>query len=222
MKWRGMLNDGLPSVLIATPVLDFKPDIEHMMGIIEVIGASGGSVMPYWLTGNSNIHEARNRIAHHFLKHTPCDTCVWIDSDIVFTLQDFEHLMEGDEEIVIAPYARKVLGKSPVDFGFGFCRTNRSVFQKLADWMAPAEGGGEEEALHRYFNDGELAVDYFYTGASTDCRWFGEDTGFWHWCAMNDFKPRMETRTRLGHVGRLVYRYPEQIPGWEPKNEGAQ
>lgn len=228
MEWRGkenMIDGKYPRVLLATPAIDFKLDVEHVKGLIAVLSASGGTVQPYWLTGNSNISEGRNRIAHFFLRHTPCDVLVSLDSDIIFSAEDFDYIMEGDADIVIGPYARKVLGKPPVEFGFGFTRIHRRVFQKLADWMieAPAgEGPGEIEALPRFFLDGEMAVHYHHTGASEGMQWFGEDTGFYHWCALNNISMRQEKRTRLGHVGRLVYRYPDQIPGWAPVDESGQ
>ena len=76
--------------------------------------------------------------------------------------------------------------------------------------------------LHRYFLDGELAVDYHFDGASPDGRWFSEDTGFWHWCHLAGVKLRKEPRTRLGHIGRFVYSYPDQTPGLIPLENGAQ
>ena len=224
MDWRKMKEGKYPTVLLATPALDFKLDVEHVQSVIAVLAQSAGGVQPYWLCGNSNIAEGRNRIAHFFLRHTPCDWLVALDSDIVFSLTDWGHLAEGDEDIVIGPYAKKVLGQPPVDFGLGFTRIHRRVFQRLADWMTEgeADNGGGEESLHRFMLDGELAVDYYYTGASSDCRWFGEDSGFYHWCAMNNISMRQEKRTRLGHVGRFVYRYPDQIPGWAPVDDAGQ
>lgn len=223
MKWRGAdllkSRKGEALIFLATPAMDFRLDVQHVQSIITVLSHSGGLIRPYWLCGNSNIAEARNACAHYFLAHTPCDVIVWVDSDIIFSLEDFEFLMEGDEDIVIAPYARKTLGMEPVDFGHGFVRINRSVYQRLADWMIPADplntDKGETEALHRYLKEGELAVDYHYTGAHADMRWFGEDTGFYHWCKLiGGISFRQETRCRLGHVGRFVYGYPDQIPGY--------
>lgn len=225
MNWKGTTKEGYPRVLLATPALDFRVDVQNISGLIAVLAASSGGVQPYWICGNSNIADARNKIAHYFMRHTPCETLVAVDSDIVYTLKDFEFLMEGDEEIVIGEYARKVVGKPPVDFGMGFVRINRSVFQNLADWTCeapPDETPGQVDSLNRYMMDGELAVDFFYTGATRDSRWLGEDTGFFHWCAMRDIKTRKETRTRLGHVGRFVYGYPDQTPGLIPIESGAQ
>lgn len=209
----------LNKVLIAIPVLDFRLDIRVLAGLLEVMAQFGASVRPYFLAGDSNIRHCRNAIAHHFMQ-SECDALVCIDSDIVFSLQDFALIVEqvADEEAAVAPYARKVIGAAPVEFGFGFCRLNRSVFEKLRDWQTP-EG---VEALNRYFLDGELAVDYHFDGATPDCRWLSEDTGFWHWCHLADVKLRKEPRTRLGHIGTFVYGYPDQTPGLIPIEAGAQ
>jgi hypothetical protein len=165
-------------------------------------------VQPYALVGASNILDGRNKIAHYFLTKTNADTLFCLDSDIVFNLEDFQFMMEGGEQVVVAPYARKVLGMPPVDFGMGFCRIHRSVFDTLNDWTNP-EG---EEMLPRYYADGEVLTHFYYSGASSDARWFGEDTGFFHWCALNHISMRQERRTRLRHVGPFEFAYPQQIP----------
>jgi hypothetical protein len=206
-------------VLMAMPAIDGRLEILTVMGLVQVMAASGGAVRPYFLTGNSNIHEARNVIAHYFKTlATDCDTLVMVDTDIGFDLEAFTLLMEGDEDIVIAPYAKKAIGKGSTDFGMGFCRIARKVFVELDSWL-DEEGG---EMLHRYYSDNGIMTDYFFTGASSDGRWFGEDTGFWHWCMLRGFTLRQEKRCRLIHVGKFYYCYPDQTPGLIPDIAGAQ
>lgn len=210
---------GPRKVLMAMPAMDGRLEILTVMGLLQVMAASGGAVRPYFLSNNSNIHEARNTIANYFKLHaTDCDTLVMVDTDIGFDLEAFTYLMEGDEDIVIAPYARKVIGAAPVDFGAGFCRIARKVFLELDSWVDD-EG---QEMLHRYYSKDELATDYFFTGASSDSRWFGEDTGFWHWCMLRGFTLRQEKRCRLVHIGKFYYCYPDQTPGLIPVQAGAQ
>jgi len=196
-------------VLLACPVMDFRIDIACVMGIMEVVIAGAGAVTPTFRGGQSNIRLCRNELAHKYLR-SDCDTLVFVDSDIGFTARDFAYLMEGEEQVVICPYAKKVLGMPPVDYGMGFCRIHRSVFEAMNDWRA-ADGS---EALHRFRFEGELATDFFFDGATPDMRWLSEDAGFWHWCALLDLSRRMETRTRLVHYGRFGYQYPDQIPGY--------
>lgn len=208
----GMSSPG-PEVLLCLPLHDRRVDIDTVMFIIQAMAVSGGAMVLHTLIGHSNIRAARNKIAHYFKTKTQCKTLFFLDSDIAASLQDFAYLMEGEEQIVICPYAKKGMGSPPTAFGMGFCRIDRSVFEALDAWQTP-EG---EEALNRYYDDGEVVTDYFYDGASSDARWFGEDTGFWHWCAMKGFTMRQETRTTLGHVGAFVYRYPDQLaPGVVP------
>jgi hypothetical protein len=196
-------------VMLAMPCMDGRICCETMMGVMSVMAPSAGQLIPYWHIGDSNIAHCRNGIAHYFKTNTDCDTLFFLDSDIVFNAEDFAYMMEGPEQIVIAPYARKVLGMSPTGFGMGFCRIHRSAFE-LLDGLVTEEG---EEQLGRFYIEGQgVATHYFFTGTSTDARWFGEDTGFWHFAALNDLSVRYETRTRLGHVGRLVFGCPDQIP----------
>jgi hypothetical protein len=205
------------NTMIAIPCGDYKVDVITLSGLLPVI--AGGLASPYFHCGDSNVRHMRNAVAHYFMtKRTDCDTLVWVDSDIGFSIDDFGYLMEGPEELAFAPYARKSVGAEPVTFGFGFVRTNRSVFEKMNEWVS-AEG---EEMLYRYFLDGELAVDYFFDGATPDSRWMGEDVGFFHYCALLDIHPRIEKRCRLTHVGRFNYGWPDQTPGLVPIEAGAQ
>lgn len=204
-----MTVDGTPSkILLAMPCMDGRIWAQTMMSVMQVMAASEGLIQPYWSIGDSNIAHCRNGIAHYFLTRTDFDTLFFLDSDIVFSGEDFAYMLEGREQIVIAPYARKVMGMPPTGFGMGFCRIHRSVFDQL-NAMEDAEGG---EGLARYYIDGEVATHFFFTGASTDARWFGEDTGFWHWCALQGMTQRLERRTRLGHIGSYVYHCPDQMP----------
>jgi hypothetical protein len=225
--------------LLSCPAADGRIETLTMISIIQALGAAGpcnemgsgpmlwGDTLrgPYILAHNSNIREARNKIAHYFkVKATDCDHLLMLDSDIAFTLDDLAFLLEGDEDIVIAPYAKKAIGEAPARMGAGFARVHRRVFEGLDAWLN--EDGSE--ALPRYYMHlmpnapPELATDYFFDGATPDGRWFGEDTGFWHWCALNDFSVRLEERTRLVHIGKFYYCYPHQTPGLIPEAAGAQ
>jgi hypothetical protein len=209
-------------VMLGLPCGDHKTDTEVQMSQTAVLAATGGSVQPYWLNGNSNVLQVRNLVAHYFLYNTQCDTLVFWDNDIVATLEDFRYLMEGEEQIVIAPYSRKEFGREPVGFGMGFCRIHRSVFEGLNAWTD--EQG--EEVLGRYYQTEvppqSIATHFFYSGPSPEARWYGEDTGFWHFCARRGFTQRLERRTRLGHIGRCKYGYPDQIPANVVPSRGMQ
>jgi hypothetical protein len=203
--------DGTPQkILLAIPCVDYKLDIQQVLsGIIPLLAATQGTVIPFSNMGDSNVAHARNSCAHYFLNRTVCDTLFFLDTDILFTLEEFMWMLEGSEQVVIAPYARKVMGTQPTGFGMGFCRIHRSVFEMLNGLIDQETG---TEMLGRYYLDGEIATHFHYTGASPDARWFGEDTGFWHYCALAGVTQRLERRTRLGHVGRYVYGYPNQLP----------
>jgi hypothetical protein len=199
-------------ILLAVPCGDARIYTETMMGIIAVLAASGGDVQLFTHNGDSNVSHARNMIAHYFLNQRPeLDTLFMLDSDITFTVTDFARMMEGDQQTVIAPYARKQMGREPVGFGMGFCRVHRSVFDTLNAW----EADDGSEMLQRFYVEGQgIATHFFYTGASPEARWYGEDTGFWHFCARNQITQRLERRVCLGHLGLHKYGYPGQLDGW--------
>ena len=211
-------------IMLAIPCHDARVDVATVAGLLQVCAAGGGSVQPFLSAGDSNIAHHRNSIAHA-LKTRPeykdCDTLVWVDSDIGFTVQDFLYVMEPNADgthpdLVIAPYSEKNESGRSIEWGMGFVRTSRELFEKLDAWMVE-----EQEALNRYYLNGELATHYFFNGAMPNMRWHGEDSGFFYWCSLHGgIKMRRETRTRLTHWGRKGYTYPP--PATAGQDEGAQ
>lgn len=214
-------------VLIATPTLDGKVEMGYAGGLMSA--ASGhmfGNII--FLQSVSHISLARDLMAHSFMR-TDYEWMVFIDSDIQFSPEDFRILMDyprrgpasadftgcelnpegttvnsyGEALIVCAEYARKVDSLDPAQFGLGFCRIHRSVFETLQnardDEGAPRVG--------QFVHKGEMYDHFFPSGPGFEGVWFGEDTGFFHLCRLCGITPRVETRTRLIHVGRKVYPY---------------
>lgn len=182
--------------------------LDELLGILN-------SCVPLWhgvLTerGNSSIALARNNMADAFLKGTKLDSIIWIDSDILFTREDFELLLEGPEPAVSAIYAKKDDSGEPAVHGMGFARTDRCVFDALR------ERGLTQEAFIPGW--GRVITDYFINGAAINPQdpnglrtWIGEDTGFWSLVRTANIPYRIETRTDLGHVGRKVYKLDAKV-----------
>ena len=97
-------------VWIGMPMMDRRIDIGCVTGLFQV---QGYYEKPFFAIGISNISGARNKIAHIFMEHTEYEWFMMIDSDIVFTPNDWELLWEGDEDVVIAAYAKKIIGERP-------------------------------------------------------------------------------------------------------------
>jgi hypothetical protein len=205
-------------IFFGVPSIDRRIDIDCVLGILKEIQMRGGQ--SYFHQGISDIALARNIVIHKFLK-SDCDQLMMIDSDIIFTAQDFQYLLESDNALVTAPYARKIPGKSPAMFGLGFTLVHRSVFAAL-DALTNEQG---EPVVGQFYLDGEIHSHYFPNGVTGDSRWLGEDRGFFTLCAMTGIKYTMETRCRLGHVGYFVYGYPDQSNGvqfWSPEPQSPE
>lgn len=194
-------------VFVGIPSIDRRIDVHCMMGLMRCMPFYGRT---YFLLGMSNISLARNEIAHIFMEKSECEWLMWIDSDIVFTREDWELLWEGDEDIVTAEYAKKIIGEKPAQFGLGFTRVHRRVFETIRE-MKTEDG---QDYAQRFYHKGAMMVNYFPNGANAAGRWLSEDHGFFMLAQMTDAKPRLETRTRLRHVGMFEFGYPDQIPGY--------
>lgn len=196
-------------VLVGVPVMDFKPWSGCVAGLMQCLPFY---LQPLILGGCANIGLARNEIVHWFLNRAEflnCEWFVWIDADIEFTMEDWRYLMEGDEDIVSAEYACKVLGEPPVRSGLGFARIKRSVYERIRSMLTP-EGA---EQVPRFFHKGAMMVDFHPIGANPMSEYLGEDQAFTRWAKLAGCTWRGETRTRLKHWGAFPFGYPDQIPG---------
>lgn len=193
-------------IVIGMPVHNFLIDAGCVSGLIACAPLYA---RPIFYGGNSYVSLARDRIVHTFQHDTTAEWLVWIDSDTEFTPQDWQILWEMESDpLVCCAYSRKFLGAPPVQWGLGFTRVHRSVYEKI-DALSTDDG---QERVPKYFFEGRLLAQYHPQGIMGPESWLGEDQGFFLWAREAGITPRFETRTRLGHAGRMVYGFPEQIP----------
>lgn len=197
---------GRPIFSHATPQHD-----RSMFGLLEdqAIGAQ------YDHVGESSISSARDYVAHYFLTRTRCEWLVWIDADITFSREDWAYLMEeqGNELAVCAEYMKKTQDLSPqvANFGLGFARVHRSVYEQLDDLVT--EDGAPRMLRYRsrvqlQGHEGiEEFVEYHPIGVHPDGSRRNEDHGFWLMVRLAGIEIRKETRTKLGHTGPYTWWY---------------
>ena len=196
---RGYRGPDPRTVGVAVPIMDYKPDIVTVMGLMQ---CAPYFCQPIFHCGSSAINLARNLIAHSFLNtHKHLQWLVWIDADIGFTPEDWCALMDTDEPLVRGAYYKKRYPAQDAGAGFGFVKTHRRVFEAIAGLSD--ENGAER--VGRFFMDGELTIDFFPTGCTPNGQWAGEDQGFFSWAGIAGFPARIEPRCHLIHYGRAGY-----------------
>jgi hypothetical protein len=200
------MNISRDKILIAIPTHDARVDSAILLGLLAC--TQYFSRMPVIEAGNAYIQLARNSLAHYFLHRTSCEWLMWIDSDMRFTAHDWTLLWEGNEDVVCAEYSYKYFEMvPPVQWGLGFTRVHRSVFERIAA-MKTEDG---QDLVRRFYHKGEMMVDFHTQYVSQEGKFCGEDHGFFRWAHAVGASARIETRTRLGHVGSYCFHYPEKI-----------
>lgn len=186
----------------------------HDRSMLELV-ANYGIGAEYEHVGDSSVSAARDHIVHQYLTRTQLPWFVWIDDDITFSMQDWAYLMEeqDDELAVCAEYLTKTqdLRLQVANFGLGFARIHRSVFEQL-DLLAREDG---EPRLLRYRarlaapheNVIEEFTEYHPIGIHPDGSRRNEDHGFWLMVQLAGIKIRIEKRTKLGHTGPFTWWY---------------
>lgn len=203
------------SIFVGRPIyLGCSP--HHNRGMLELVEDRGIGGL-YDHLRESSVSTARDTVVHQFRK-TDLEWLMWIDSDIGFTRQDWAYMMEeqNGELAVCAEYLKKTqdLSVEVAQFGLGFARIHRSVFDSLE--MLTRENG--EPRLLRYRNripvGDELRVEeiteFHPVGVGLDGRRCHEDHCFWMMVMLAQIKIRIETRTKLGHTGDYTWWYDKE------------
>src|ERR1700675_2094830 len=173
-------------VLITTPIRGNTCITLYTAGLLQSSGLHGG-----WLpmAGQSDIYVARNVLANEFMNRKEFDTMICIDSDIGFTRQNLQDLIETPEPFVSGlytdkcqppmPFCRDMDAKSvpiseiPVQGMLkarfvpgGFLKIERSVFETIiAKGLVTSYGGGK---FYHFYNgriclDNLLSEDYSFS-----------------------------------------------------------
>ena len=192
-------------VIICTPSHDRRCDTGTINSCLNVLPHLGRN--PYYFVGSSDPCLARNMIAHKIVEHSHFEWLVWVDSDIIFSVDDWMKLWEGTEDLVTSPYAKKFLGMEATKYGLGFTRVHRSVFDRIKN----LQNDDGSEMAQRFYMIGEMFVNYHPVGVTGDSRYHGEDRGFFLLASLANVAHRLEDRTRLRHVGPFEFGYPDQI-----------
>lgn len=200
------------SILVAIPTHDGKIWADCAGGIGHCIaGQRFGNF--YFHVQGSHIQHIRNQIAGIFMR-SKFEWVMLIDSDIGFTVEDWDLFWEGDEIVATAEYPKKDGSNLPVTFGLGFVRVHRDVFTTLQALRATDDGvildpTGQQghELVMQYYEKGNVEHDYFRSGATSDARFMQEDFGFWSLVHLANIKPKVEKRTKLKHWGSKCYEY---------------
>ena len=198
-------------VLIATPIRGNQTVTLYTAGLMNSNGLHGG-----WLpmAGQSDIYVARNVLANEFLKRKDYDTMISIDSDIGFTRQQLQDLIDSDEAVVSGLYTDKCQPPMP------FCRDEKGATVPLAE--IPSVGmikamfvpGGflkvekkvfeaiVDQKLVETYGNGEM--HHFYNGRIEMDNLLSEDYGFCTVVRQAGFQPWINCGIRLNHDGRTL------------------
>ena len=172
------------------------------------------------MAGQSDIYVARNVLVNEFLQRKEFDTVVFIDSDIGFSRQNFQDLVDTEEPFVSGLYTDKCQPPMP------FCRD--MVGMPVAREDIPAQGmlkarfvpGGflkvdkcvletiVEKKMVATYGGGKL--HHFYQGRIVLDNLLSEDYSFSDLVFNAGIQPWINCSIRLNHDGRTFDPQPPQ------------
>lgn len=205
------MSEDINRIYIGTPVYKELP-VEFVGSIQRLISMPGfGFATNYHKS--CLIHNGRTRIAEAFVNGKHADMfkyILWIDSDMVFTENDFltlfEHIQKPEVDIVGGMYSKR---QSPYNINAGYCnKKTKWRLEALVDW-------GEELMEVDYLGMGFVLMtqDIFkkmkkpwfeyrkYKSGDT----LGEDVTFCLKAKEAGFKVWLDPNVQLGHMGEYMY-----------------
>lgn len=145
----------------------------------------------------------------------------WIDSDIQFSIHDFERLRDFGGEFCCAPYQQKqpnggiaVLGNAdsssrglmPVEAaGFGFMKTHRSIYEKMSLSLPVCQQYENAPPLIPFFQP------RWWQRPDGRTVYYGEDYSFCLHAGQLGFQLQANFDIEIGHIGRYAYRVREEF-----------
>lgn len=220
-------------LLISTPAalgLVTVPYIQSLIPALAWLRDEGHSVDLHMLGSESLINRARNTAATYAVTKG-YDKILFIDADMVFSVEGLKRLIESDKEIIGGSYPLKAY---PITINFNPLEEHRDLYgesRKTEDYQAwvkkYADERGEAEVLHvptgfllvdckvlaaltykvpwyqNYSPDtGEREVFYdFFPTRVRDNQLCSEDWGFMETARENGFKVYLQTKVINGHIG---------------------
>lgn len=184
-----------------------------------------------FLQGESFISRARNRLTADFLA-TDCTHLLFIDCDLIFTMQDVGRLASHDEAIVggFCPIKRdgELLfaaeglpdfplpderGLIPMRYIGGFMLVRREVFERIL-------AAYSKEIEYRSDRTGRLEHDFWRAGVYRHGegkfgRYLAEDWGFLQCAPDLGFKVYGDTQVILKHIGTIPYPAKSRDVRWD-------
>ena len=189
---------------------------------------------PEVYAGESPVGRSRNSLTATFLA-SDCSDLLFIDSDLVFSAEQIERIVQHEEDVVGGCYLLKkegfpqvcnnrkpgILGPRPdglmeVNYiGTGFLRVRRSVFEKMiahyADEMWYTTDDGSDKIQYDFWKMGV----YSYPDGTR--RWLSEDWWFCQRCQDLGIPVYADLNILLGHSGHAVYPLQSQLDHLYPK-----
>jgi hypothetical protein len=179
--------------------------------------------------GECPIGRARNDLTHEFLQ-SDCTDILFIDSDIVFSYEQVNKILNHEEDIVGGFYCKKQEGKvSPVCnvlseveqpnekgllrvkyMGTGFLKVSRKVFEVMIQELG-------KDLAYTDDRDGKtIKYDFWRMGVAKDCvtgikRWLSEDWQFCQFAIECGFPVYADASILLNHSGSAIFPLSYQI-----------
>lgn len=235
----GVVQIHKQNLFIAVPVYGGGSPVEFWQSLMKFQAAPCCNYSLSFLPGDSLVSRARNTLTAKFLDSN-CTHLLFIDSDLVFSAEQIQRLLDHDKDVVAGFYPKKKDGPAiewvcnvfngisaidadglqRIDYaGTGFLLIKRAVFERMI------EAYGAQLKYHPDSRPQDIEYDFWSVGVYEDKngfrRYLSED---WFFCQRwLDLGGKIygDTRVILRHIGAASYPLQHQektLTAGEPNN----
>lgn len=209
-------------ILVSVPAYDGRLHCGCAQGLMESAGVADGFA---WNMFQSLIPRARNLMAHTFLEGSNCDRVVMVDSDLSFTREHLERLVNHDVGVVAGVYPLKRPDGPWVWTDMEGRRWLQSETEQMtrglerARWVATGFLSVRREVFERlmevfperaYKAGGKRVWDFFPAGVWNG-EYLSEDYYFCELCRYAGIEVYADAGVRLGHTGSWTFGVTEVV-----------
>ena len=202
----------MKKIFVGFPVLTGQVDVRFMDALLNTIRAGlklDLDISPYFVTDDAIIQRVRNDIFHTAYK-SGIQTCIFLDSDIVWKPEDLFKLLNGpgvvgatyrkkvDEEVYVGIDKKSIIADKYIEtynMGMGFVKIEREALVIIY----------ENSPKYYDVKDNEIKRAIFQVEFDEQNGMISEDIHMFKKMKRFGIRVYCDTTIDLGHIGRKIY-----------------
>jgi hypothetical protein len=147
---------------------------------------------------------ARNIVASSFLEHTDADFLLFLDSDMVFTAEDYDRLVQGSLKAELPSVVAGLYARADGQLAANVSGQPVDPTKLIGKHWYEVDSCGMGFTLIPRVVLGEIEPPWFDMGLKVEGQRFGDDTSFCYKAKQAGFPIYVDVKTQVGHLKKVT------------------